>query len=30
VAEVLDYEYRQDWEQAIRDYIEYIKNGYTN
>lgn len=30
VAEGLDYEYRQDWEQAIRDYIEYIKNGYTN
>ena len=26
----LDYEYRQDWEQAIRYYIEYIKNGYTN
>ena len=30
VAEGLDYDYRQDWEQAIRDYIEYIKNGYTN
>lgn len=30
VAEGLDYEYRQDWEQAIRYYIEYIKNGYTN
>lgn len=30
VAEGLGYEYRQDWEQAIRDYIEYIKSEYTN
>lgn len=30
MAEKLGYEYRKDWEQAIQDYIKYIKTEYIN